>query len=994
MTQSNSAPSLPPSLPQHRRSSSSSSLSTSASTSPASSSLIQPLILTPSELESTLASIADVLRDTTTHDWTKRIAALHHLTSIALGSLPSFGVFLSHFRPLRSSLSSQILDLRSSVVKQTCTALSTIAQAAGAAFSEEADVFLPQLIRLISVSVQVIACSGDECIRTLLTFTQPRHAVQKLIEYCNSSAAITRLRCMEYTLHWLQVWSHDPEYLTKWEPTLAPFLTQKTADKTEGVRATARKALILYAELWPEQGRRLLDSLDDKVRRLIDEERGKGQPVSAGEPKGQDEVRPRSVSRKSVKPIREVLAVVDKENSHPNTAPLPISVASLKAAVKPSLPPLPPLSSVTMGLGKPQQISQPPSGAGIRSMRRTSFALQSVTAVEGDSAGGGGSTGSGLLGGAQRLLLPPPTAGPVPAGPLSSLPPRARRLSVVPYPATTLISHSAAPIPLSSQATVNASPEDSGTAHIPSPASFPVSVPSQAPPPKTAYEALLSSSVSSDLHAAIDAAFDDLHRKPRTAPSARRQSSTIPNPVPIPAAVPDAEERPREVSARSTSTSTKRKSLGALPSTSFTQPSHHPRRASMSLSLSSAESAPIPKPTSLASLLLLARDPLWSTRLSALESLTSILSSGPAGAGEVQTQFDRVVYGLVERMTDPHHKVASASLTALLALLTSLAPPASSSPLTPHLSALFPPLLLTLSHPRLGVRQQANDSLNLVAQVMSHLVLIPPLSLALTAKEGRVRRGAEEFLSYLLDIGNDEERRRKRDCIDGLVGEAGKRARALTDSTPDLPSPHPDSEEKDSPDSPSPVDRREVDPLLQEDEEITGDATEDYTEVGGDVGKPVAVEAEVVVAATPPPLPLSLLSPQHPIHQPPSLSNLLAPPLLSPPSPSPPPQSMRSLPPLSPIATEALTRFIQQQERRPAPSLAPPSTSPSLSPASAPTRPLSHNRAPSAPHPQGKSHSASKPTHRLSASSDSHARTSVSRKSASTKRLMVLSLLQ
>ena len=967
-----------------------------------SSPFLQQLKLTAAELESNLAAIAETLQDTTTHDWTKRIAALHHLTSIALGCLPSFHLFLSHFRPLRAALSAQILDLRSSVVKETCSALSTIAQAAGDAFSDEADVFLPQLVRLISVSVQVIAQSGDDCIRTLLRFTQPRHATQKLIEHCSASSAITRLRCLEYTLHWMQVWAADPDYLSRWETALSRLIADKLGDKTEGVRATARKAAIVYASIWPEQGKRLFDSLDEKVRRLIDEERGRA-PPTVGEVATAEAPRPRSVSRKSLRPVRKEAqaVVVDKENSHPNAA----SLASLTPPLKAAKPPLPP-PTLPAGSGRPPLAPQPPSAASFKAARRTSFSLQSVTAVEGDSGASATAGGSSRLGGAQRVLPTAPVTSS--SAPATAGQTRARRLSIVPVQtALPLVSsQSPSPSPLSAPASAPLPPHESGSPLTPSTSVGPSTVlPSQAAS-STAYEALLTSSVSLELHAAIDAAFADLHRKPRSVAASRRQSQAFSQSAPLAPSAAIAEEMLPQlpVPSRDRSASHKRKSLGPLPSSSTHAPHH--RRASFSLSQSSAEDVPTPRPTTVASLLLLARDPVWSTRVSALESLASVLSSSELSGAEMQSHLDRVMYGLIERISDAHHKVASAALAAVLALLGSLAShPVSPSPLSPHLSALFPPLLLALSHPRLGVRQQANDSLNLLAQVVPQLALLAPLSLALTAKEGRVRRGAEEFFAYLVGVGDEEQRRKKRDCVDGLVGEAGKRARALLQSTShpiaaDLPETPSVAEEQPQAISPSEaMAEAEASPpsvesaALEEEAEAQGDEPS-HGEVDSAAAEEVR-ETNAAATVTPLPSPLSvLLSPHHPINQPSSSLAPLAPPVQ--PSPSPQPSAQRAHPPLSPMATEALARFIQQRERSSHSLLAPPA-SPLLSPSSAPQSERAHRRAPSAPSVQTKSHSASKPSHRPHSSSVSSSRptqphSSTTRKARSTKqRLAVLS---
>ena len=423
-----------------------------------------------------------------------------------------------------------------------------------------------------------------------------------------------------------------------------------------------------------------------------------------------------------------------------------------------------------------------------------------------------------------------------------------------------------------------------------------------------------------------------------------------------------------------------------------------------------AESA-TPRPSTVASALLLVKDAGWSTRTSALQSLASTVV-GWEGGGEVGGQFDRIMYALVERLTDPHHRVVGAALSALVALLTSLSSHPISPSLLPHLSALFPPLLLTLSHQRLGLRQQANDSLNLLSVTVAHAALIGPLSLALMAKEGRVRRGAEEFLGYVVSVGDEREQRRKREVVEALVGEAGKRARAVlqgmlsTDDTAMADTVEPAETDAER----SPVDdagQVESPPLLGPNVAEAETKWEMQVERAEEaVEAPEVVEAVSIASVEESgqptsPLPFSLLlSPYHPINQPPPLPALLPPPALSSPPPLPTPAPVPSS--LSPIAASALARFVQEEPQRRGAEVPPPTAAPLLSPASAP-QPIREGRSRTPPAPITKTQSAAKPGHRphsastssssSSSSSFSRAttdRTVLSKPSQSSKRSMVM----
>ncbi|THU56226.1 hypothetical protein C4D60_Mb11t15060 [Musa balbisiana] len=115
-------------------------------------------------------------------DWSLRIAAMQRVESLVYGDYPSFPALL---KQLGAPLSTQLLDRRSSIVKQACHLLNLLSKELLGDFEACADMLIPVLLKLVVITVLVIAESADNCIKTVL--------------------------CCEYALLILEYWADAPE---------------------------------------------------------------------------------------------------------------------------------------------------------------------------------------------------------------------------------------------------------------------------------------------------------------------------------------------------------------------------------------------------------------------------------------------------------------------------------------------------------------------------------------------------------------------------------------------------------------------------------------------------------------------------------------------------------------------------------------------------------------------------------------------------------------
>ena len=774
-----SRPSLPAATASRSRPSHKRTASTSTSTSTSGPALL-PIKLTPNELETNLTSLAATLHDTTSHEWDVRIAALSQLQSIALGcqlthSLP---LLIQHFRQLRQPLCQQIGDLRSSVVRATCSTLSTIAQLTGQPFSDECDAVIPALLKLVAVSVAVIAQSGDEAVRAMLRFCSPTRGLAAIIDTARgSSSATTRARCMQYVVMWLDEKQRRAQEEamygggsdeSRWQAAIDGLIREKLADKTESVRVSARRAAVLYCRLWEESGRRLLDAVEPKVRRMIEEERRRDGVADSCPPAVAQTDRGKETERKamqssasakrhstSMKAAEEAKATVlpDKENSHPNTAaeqPSTVQPTSLnKSALRRQggqLAPQP-VSTQSAAPASAADDQSPPVPAG-RGSRRQSFSLVSLVAAD--------SNGTKRLSGARRVSVAPLCAqNETAAISMPALPPRP------PRPSLSIGTRSlSGPVPAATASAVVP----------PLPAAAAV-VPEQSTPPRSpsvVSRADMTALVQAAIEQAVATADTD---KPQTEHV--RQSSSLPAPPTVGKQV-ELRELPVETAIRgagkktdssSSSSSNKRRSLGVAAAPATVPASLIPRRSSFSLPTEHKPAAM--RPASMLSLLASASEGSWSARVAALQSLAALLPQ--AGTADIESHLERLVSGLADRMQDSHPRVVAAALSALTALLVS----SSSTPTLPpllsrQLVALLSSLFRVLSRSQQPVKQQCDGLLTALCGVYPGVELLPPLLSLLSASStlsSAERSHAAEFGSYVCEWGDDELRQTKRDIM-------------------------------------------------------------------------------------------------------------------------------------------------------------------------------------------------------------------------------------
>ncbi|KAH0451999.1 hypothetical protein IEQ34_019298 [Dendrobium chrysotoxum] len=207
-------------------------------------------------------------------DWSLRISAMQRIEGLVYGGAADYPSFHMLLKQLVSPLSTQLLDRRSSIVKQACHLLCFLSKELLSEFEAYAEMFIPVLFKLVVITVLVIAESADNCIKTMFRNCKVARALPRVVESAkNDRNAVLRARCCEYALLILEYWADAPE-LQRSAELYEDLIKCCVADAMSEVRSTARTCYKMFSKTWPERSRRLFLSFDPAIQRLINDEDG------------------------------------------------------------------------------------------------------------------------------------------------------------------------------------------------------------------------------------------------------------------------------------------------------------------------------------------------------------------------------------------------------------------------------------------------------------------------------------------------------------------------------------------------------------------------------------------------------------------------------------------------------------------------------------------------------------------------------------------------
>ncbi|KDO35745.1 hypothetical protein SPRG_18890 [Saprolegnia parasitica CBS 223.65] len=176
---------------------------------PRSTAVVPVCAYTDKEVQQQMTIVLDGLAEN--QEWTTRVKSLQHLQSLVEKGATQSAVFAASLKAMRDRICDQVGDLRSTVTREACSTISSMAKAMGDAFHPFVDSFIAALLKSVSVTIQIVAVSADSCVKNIIQSTDNGYpkAVPKFIDGARTKNNSIRLHCVEYlTLAW-----------STWDPT-------------------------------------------------------------------------------------------------------------------------------------------------------------------------------------------------------------------------------------------------------------------------------------------------------------------------------------------------------------------------------------------------------------------------------------------------------------------------------------------------------------------------------------------------------------------------------------------------------------------------------------------------------------------------------------------------------------------------------------------------------------------------------------------------------
>ncbi|KAM0847779.1 hypothetical protein ACQ4PT_054812 [Festuca glaucescens] len=206
------------------------------------------------------------------NDWSIRITAMQRVEGIVLGGAADYSAFPVLLKQLVTPLINQLLDRRSTVVKQACHLLIFLSKELLRDFEPCAELLIPALLKNVVITVLVIAESADNCIKEMLRNCKVAHILPKIIEFAkNDRSAVLRGRCCEYAILMLEYWVDTPE-LQKSANLYEDLIKCCIADATSEVRSGARACYRIFSRIWPERSHQLFSSFEPSRQKMINDD--------------------------------------------------------------------------------------------------------------------------------------------------------------------------------------------------------------------------------------------------------------------------------------------------------------------------------------------------------------------------------------------------------------------------------------------------------------------------------------------------------------------------------------------------------------------------------------------------------------------------------------------------------------------------------------------------------------------------------------------------
>ncbi|KHJ46424.1 hypothetical protein D918_03477 [Trichuris suis] len=198
--------------------------------------------------------------------WEKRVDALVMMRSTVMNPI-SMEEFWAEAKPLELKLLYCLKSLRSQLVREACITIAFLAVRLKAKFSRIAEGLLPDLLSLVQNHANVVSSSASIAAEFIFKNTQSSRLLPVLMLCFESKSREIRSACCNMLSVLLHHWTKDE--LKKQKKAISTFVSIALADADPNARSGGREAFVIFNELFPDEGKLLLERLDASKKRQL-----------------------------------------------------------------------------------------------------------------------------------------------------------------------------------------------------------------------------------------------------------------------------------------------------------------------------------------------------------------------------------------------------------------------------------------------------------------------------------------------------------------------------------------------------------------------------------------------------------------------------------------------------------------------------------------------------------------------------------------------------
>ena len=227
-----------------------------------------------------ISALETVLQNTTDTviDWKKREAAIKRIGGIILGNFGKSDLFYKYYnQKIHINLSIQMADLRSSLMKEACRIVALSGKELESKRIENGvEKMLTQyvLYKLCGSANKVISDTCGNCIALLVKYVQSIKIIGRVCEQATSKGTAIKLRCAQALM--IICYEYPEMLIIKAQQLIEDSLKVLMGDANGDVRATARKAYLIYKMNYEEQANMFFQGLERNIQKQINDDELKG----------------------------------------------------------------------------------------------------------------------------------------------------------------------------------------------------------------------------------------------------------------------------------------------------------------------------------------------------------------------------------------------------------------------------------------------------------------------------------------------------------------------------------------------------------------------------------------------------------------------------------------------------------------------------------------------------------------------------------------------